>query len=455
MASTDHGNVDNADDLLTYLPNGHRFLTRVPYTTGESGGVAVLAVISCISATVLVLLLVAIGISAWNTRKSSSANLFVRSHVAAYFLSLLFCEVAQTIGSIMSIRWIQEKAVSYEAYCTVQGAFKHLADVGTACWSLIIAFNTFWILFLKWQPGKLMFISTVLTGWAFIVAIVASGPTAIQREDAGPFYAISGYWCWISDQYSAERITMDYMIMFLSVLLSFMMYSLIFFRLRGDLLGQGWRVRLRRQRDLPENMPRSVDTHVINITRGMLLYPVAYTVLLLPIAVCRFAEWSGHQVPFGATIFSDAIFLLSGFVDVVLFLTTRRVLPMHTLLPRRVSTLFPSFGGESFSATGTYSMASYTTHSEKPVPCEDSDGARNTQVPPLAHSPARTRSTPSSPQFTGSSTSQHSTRAPRRSSDKEEADVTSLAMYDEEQKCPRVVSDPASLMIFIPATALG
>ena len=29
---------------------------------------------------------------------------------------------------------------------------------------------------------------------------------------------------------------------------------------------------------------------------------VAYTILLLPIAACRFAEWSGHEVPFAVTI---------------------------------------------------------------------------------------------------------------------------------------------------------
>lgn len=217
---------------------------------------------------------------------------------------------------------------------------------------------------------------------------------------------------------------------------------------------------------------------------------MAYTVLLLPIAACRFAEWSGHQVPFGATIFrfavsfvaqtvwylsyndltySDSVFLLSGFVNVVLFLTTRRVLPMHTVLPRRVSTLFPSFG-ESFAAMGSYSLASYATATqvEKPVVCEDTDGVQNQNLQPhpprpFPPSPARAH-TPFSPpsQYTGTSPStsetfdpgshhQHSAGTTRHSFEKE-ADVTG-ALHDGESARSRVVSDPPSLMIFIPATA--
>ena len=41
---------------------------------------------------------------------------------------------ASAIGSIMSIRWVQERAVTYGPYCTVQGVLKQVADVGTACW---------------------------------------------------------------------------------------------------------------------------------------------------------------------------------------------------------------------------------------------------------------------------------------------------------------------------------
>jgi len=66
----------------------------------------------------------------------------------------------------------------------------------------------------------------------------------------------------------------------------------------------------------------------------MLLYPIAYTILILPIACCRFSEWTGHKVPVAATIFSDFIYLLSGLVHVVLFASTRRILPPRSIIPK-------------------------------------------------------------------------------------------------------------------------
>ena len=83
----------------------------------------ILVIVSCISATAVVGLLLAIAVSmdapfiyfvwldqapyaqvsAFNTRKSKSRNLFVRSHVAGYFISLLLCEITQSAFIIKSL----------------------------------------------------------------------------------------------------------------------------------------------------------------------------------------------------------------------------------------------------------------------------------------------------------------------------------------------------------------
>jgi len=54
---------------------------------------------------------------------------------------------------------------------------------------------------------------------------------------------------------------------------------------------------------------------------------LAYTILILPIAASRFSSFAGDDVPFGVTVFTAAVFLLSGIVNVTLFTMTRRVLP--------------------------------------------------------------------------------------------------------------------------------
>ncbi|KAI0819683.1 hypothetical protein BC628DRAFT_1401598 [Trametes gibbosa] len=370
-------------DTVAKLLDGGSFTLKKSYASGEASGVLVLAIISCISATAVAGLLLAIALSAYNTRKSTSPNLFVRSHVAAYFVSLLLCEVMQTVGSIMNIRWFNQMSVTYEPYCTAQGVLKHISDVGSAYWSLIIAMNTFWILFLRWKLRRFVLVSTLVGGWSAIGALVSAGPSVIERVDHGPFYAISGYWCWIADGYPSERITLDYMIMFLSALLSFIMYVLVFLKLRGNVMLHGWRLSFHFGRVNSEYSTRSADSHAVKVAKSMLLYPLVYTILLLPIAVCRFAEWSGHEVSFAVTIVCDAIFLLSGTVNVLLFITTRRVLPAHSVIPRALTQLFCS----SSTRGSTYSTSTAFTDIEKVIDTEstlsrtDSMGSHDVAAP--------------------------------------------------------------------------
>ncbi len=55
-------------------------------------------------------------------------------------------------------------------------------------------------------------------------------------------------------------------------------------------------------------------------------YPLAYSVLVLPLSVPRFKFFSHHYVPSAATFFGDTLFGLSGVVNVLLFLIIRQEL---------------------------------------------------------------------------------------------------------------------------------
>jgi len=319
------------------LPNGEDFTLRVSYPGNEANGVLVLVVASCISLTAVCFLLIAISLSAFNTRKSTDQNLFLRTHVAAYFISLLLCDLMQAVGSIMNEKWVQHMEVYVGSFCTIQGAIKHASDVGTALFSLIIAIHTFFVLFLRWQMRTYVLWLTLISGWSAVATFVIAGPAALDTVRKGPFFGISGYWCWISPGYPTERITLDYMIMFISALLSFLLYSLVFLRLRGNIIVIGWYVAFRRANNVKNAPWRGrdfTDNRMMVIARHMLLYPVAYTIIILPIATARFTAFSGHEVPFAATIFCDTVFLLSGTVNVILFTSTRRLLPPESIIPK-------------------------------------------------------------------------------------------------------------------------
>ncbi|KAK6969223.1 hypothetical protein R3P38DRAFT_3243837 [Favolaschia claudopus] len=231
------------------LPDGSEKLLRLEYDSSSIvPGVTALVVISCLSL---------IAISAFNTRSSRDQYLFVRTHVAAYFLSLLLSDIIQAVGSIMNVKWVQERAVSVGtsvpfkvfpnhpllAYlqtdlllllCT--GILKQTADVATAWWTLVIAAHTFCVLFLDLKPNRIALLATFVGGWAFIGATVILGPAALDTTRHGPFFGISGYWCWIAPAYPTPRIVLDYLFMFVAAAFSFLLYTLVFLRLRGNIV---------------------------------------------------------------------------------------------------------------------------------------------------------------------------------------------------------------------------
>ncbi|KAI0047553.1 hypothetical protein FA95DRAFT_1492348, partial [Auriscalpium vulgare] len=309
------------------LPDGSDFITKTTYTVSQSHGVITLIVASCFSLTAVIGLLAAIAMSAFNTRHAKSPNMFVRTNIVAFFISLLVADILQAVGSIMNAQWVRAQAVEAGTLCTAQGMIKHAADVSIAVWSFIIAVYTFLTLVAKMQlKRRLIMWCTLLGGWSAVAAIVIAGPATLNRNQYGPYYGISGEWCWITGEYKVQRIALDYLIMFMSALFSLFLYAVVFYRLRGKILARP------PSRIRPTEKER--QTHFDStLAKQMLLY-FAYIITILPIAVARFTVWSGHDVPFDVTIFCDTIYLLFGLVNTVLFVTTRRILPPRSVIPK-------------------------------------------------------------------------------------------------------------------------
>lgn len=315
------------------LSNGNREILEVHIFDEERTGILALVITSIFSLITASGLLIAIASSWWNTRKSKDPHLFVRTGVAPYFVSMLVCDVLQSVGSIMNTRWVQSSSVHVGAFCTSQAVMKHVADIGVAIWALVIAFHTFFLLFFSISIPRWASFTTLICANTVVVMLVCLGPTVLDSKTRGPFYGISGYWCWITDEYKSERITMDYMIMFLSAIFSFIFYTLVFLRMRGNIVVNGLDIRLRLAKRKSPRGRLFARSYALKIAKQMLLYPIAYTIVILPIAATRFCEWSGRNVPFTVTIFSDIVFLLSGTVNVLLFCATRRILPAQSVVP--------------------------------------------------------------------------------------------------------------------------
>jgi len=209
-------------------------------------------------------------------------------------------------------------------------------QVGTAIFSFVIAAHTFSLLFLRRQwPNRTSYI-TLIVAWAVLVLDMCIGKFLEARGAA--FYGIAGNWCWISPAYPTEGYTTEYLFMFASVGLSFILYLLVFFRLRGNItVSAGYKLQFHHRPKVSVSRTnagayimtddRRAESHLTAVGKQLLWHPIAYSVLVLPFAVTRSSYFSGASVPFPVTAFAAAAFVLSGFANAVLFCTTRSVLP--------------------------------------------------------------------------------------------------------------------------------
>jgi len=85
-------------------------------------------------------------------------------------------------------------------------------------------------------------------------------------------------------------------------------------------------------------------------------YPLAYSVVVLPLSVARWLLFSHHSVPSAATFFGVSTFNFSGAVNVILFLIVRPKLLLFT---------YPEVGQRSRNVNlkiPRYTITSENTH---------------------------------------------------------------------------------------------
>jgi hypothetical protein len=100
--------------------------------------------------------------------------------------------------------------------------------------------------------------------------------------------------------------------------MSFILYVLVFLRLRGNIVipegshvprfiwvprAKAWKLQANRD---------AVDAHMTDVAKQMIWFPVAYTIVIIPIAVDRFVSDADNEAPFPWLVFADSLFMGSG-----------------------------------------------------------------------------------------------------------------------------------------------
>lgn len=260
------------------------------------------------------------------------------THIPVLFGSLLVSNLLQSTGTIVNSRWVSLGKVSSGTLCSFQGGIKQAGNVGTAVWTFMLAMHAFRLLFLRTRVSRRSKWLLLGLGWFFVVFVVAIGPLAIKKKTRGPYFGPAGFWCWITKQYPAEQICLEYMMEWMSAFLSFLLYVAVLLRVRGNLIQDAtgkWSLRwVPRSESWQLSFARDyLDSCTVKMAAIIVWYPVIYTVLIVPISIARFASYAGAQVPVAVTFLADFIFALGGFANLMLFLGTRRFIPDVSTIP--------------------------------------------------------------------------------------------------------------------------
>ncbi|KAF8502200.1 hypothetical protein F5888DRAFT_1177000 [Russula emetica] len=319
-----HGTVCNAQQydqsLQSYNSPGPSISCLTP---GDSTGLAVGAVASFLSCICVIVIFVWIG---WNVhwyKKTFPNGNWKLFHGPAdiYMFSLFVFDILQAIGGILSIKWAHNGIVTTGPYCTTQGIVEQIGELGVALITLLLAVHTFVAAVLQvGLKARGVAFSLVCLACVFIILWVAIG-AGIHKNYETP----TPYWCWISPHFLGERLGGEYIWMWITLLASAILYIPLYFWAEGF-----WSVDEEYKFHWADPDQRVGYTQR-RATLGMLLYPLAYCLVVLPVTIARWLLFSHHNVPPAATFFADSMFHLSGAINVLLFLIIR---PELLLFPR-------------------------------------------------------------------------------------------------------------------------
>jgi len=240
-----------------------------------------------------------------------------------FMLSLFVADLLQALGGVVNVKWIHELRVYRGGFCSAQGTIQQLGEPAVALVTLVIAVHTFSSVW--WGRGlKSLFVAWVIIGlvWLFVILflVIEIGTNA---NDLSSYYTPTPYWCWIHDG-NKLRIGAEYLWFWVTLVISLAFYVPLFFWSRGNITvdqDKWFSFKVHRSKDSAEHSERR--RHSLTL----IAYPIIYSASIIPQTVVRFIEWAHpNHFPGGPVFFSETVYRLSGLLNVLLFVMTRRTL---------------------------------------------------------------------------------------------------------------------------------
>ncbi|KAH9055184.1 hypothetical protein EDB87DRAFT_1344417 [Lactarius vividus] len=291
-------------------------------TNGQSIGLALITEASFLSfgALTVIFVLIARNLLRYRRTLSNGDWNLLRTPADIYMLSLFSYDLVQAVGGILNVRWAHNGIVTTGPYCTAQGIIKQMGALGVALLTLILTIHTFTTALWRVGAEARSFAFWIVAFTCLFVGLWVGVSNGIHKDFETP----TPYWCWIDPKYNGERLAGEYIWMWIALFASVVMYIPLHFWMKGHLSvdGERWyKFRL---------VKSDVEYSQRRATLGILLYPLTYTIMVIPLSVSRWLLASHKSVPSATTILGSIMFNLSGALNVLLFLIVRPRLLLFT-----------------------------------------------------------------------------------------------------------------------------
>jgi len=263
------------------------------------------------------------------SQRQDGERVFLRRQLGVFIVCLFMSDFIQSISGMIQIRWASQGGIDDGAACTIQAALLLAGDLGTCMWNAVVAVHTFMTIALRATMPNWVVAAIVVLGWSTLLLLALIGPFAIQSHELGPVYGIAGNWCFLTNNYADVRLWIHYIPILISLAFILILYVLLFLSLRGNLLIHEGRITIRRRSSV-WSVAELPSPHLTAVAKRMLWYPISYVVIVLPITVARLASLHGDNVPQWVWNFAITLLFLSGFINVIIYTSTRQALsPLH------------------------------------------------------------------------------------------------------------------------------
>ncbi|KAF7375182.1 hypothetical protein MSAN_00404800 [Mycena sanguinolenta] len=194
---------------------------------------AILSALALLSVASRVIFLAVRRFLSGSSERDSREYVFFNTVLGNYAACLLISNIISSVAGMMGLDQLLHGGIQEGTYCTTQAIVMQVGNFAGAYFTIAIAIHTVNSLVLKRRQSTWVCIITICVGW-IASGVNAAAPLFTKDTSAGPLYGISGLSCGIREVYPRTLFFFHLFPIFITSIMSALLYSLIFLVLRGS-----------------------------------------------------------------------------------------------------------------------------------------------------------------------------------------------------------------------------